>query len=114
VAFTGTKKLSVDKNAVNSTFAILTITGMDDNVTLTEEEAKAVGMIVATPTANDKAVIFPSAIPGKVVFVVNKASATNSVIIKVGASGTGAEIEANKKAIVACAEDDFVAITADK
>lgn len=96
-------------SAVISTFPVLK-KAISDNITLTDQEAADVGILEVTPSANGKSIIFPKAIEGKILFVANLASATNAVTIKVGTSGTGVSVPANKSAILRCTGEDFVAV----
>lgn len=99
-------------SAVLSTFPVCKKAVADD-VYLTTQEAIDACIIEATPSVNSKSIIFPAAIEGKVIFVANLASATNTITIKVGATGTGATIAAAKSAILRCNGTDFVKVTAD-
>lgn len=99
-------------SAVISTFPVLKKT-ISKDITLTDQEAADVGILEVTPSANSKSIIFPKAIEGKILFVTNLASATNAVTIKVGATGTGVSVPANKSAILRCTNEDFVAVYID-
>lgn len=98
-------------SAVNSVFPVYKCAPADD-VTLTSQEGADTGIIEATPTAS-KSIIFPAAIEGKMVIVHNKADATYTITVKVGASGTGVTVAATKSAILRCSGTDFVRVTAD-
>lgn len=99
-------------NAIGNTQNILTITGMDADITLSEQEASDIGIIDVTATAA-KSIIFPTAKRGKILIIVNTTAATHAVTVKVGASGTGIAVAAAKTAILRCTGTDFVRVTAD-
>jgi len=96
-------------NAVSAVNPVLTITGMADDTTLTAQQAADVGVLFTTLTAA-KDLIFPTAINGKILHVVNASG--YAVTIKV-AGQTGIAVASAKSAILACSATDFVRVTAD-
>jgi hypothetical protein len=98
-------------SAISSTFSKLTKDCTND-VTLTAQEAVDVGIFVPSAVAAaGKALIFPSAINGKVLFV-NNTDADGALTIKVTGQ-SGVAIAATKSAILYCNGTDFVRLTAD-
>ena len=96
-------------NSVSAVNPVLTITGMAGDTTLTAQQAADVGILFTTLTAA-KDLIFPTAITGKILHVVNASG--YAVTIKV-AGQTGVAVASAKAAILVCSGTDFVRVTAD-
>lgn len=99
-------------SAISSTFSVLDLGAISDDVALDTQQAQDVGILVVKPGAS-KSVIFPKAIEGKILVVVNAAAATHAVTVKVGTDGTGIAVAATKTAILRCTGTDFARVSAD-
>lgn len=77
--------------------------------TLSTQDASDVGILKVTAGAS-KNVIFPSAIEGKFLIVMNETPATYTVTVKV-AGETGITVAADTIALLACVDGDFVSIS---
>lgn len=98
-------------SAVSSTFSTLTIALTSVDTTLTKQQAADATVIDITLGAA-KAIIFPVAIPGKMVIIRNLTSATHGATVKVSGA-TGIAVAAAKAAVLVCTDTDFVRVTAD-
>ena len=98
-------------SAVSSVFSTLSIASTGADTTLTTQQAADATVIDITLTAA-KSIIFPKAIPGKVVIIRNLTAATHGVTVKV-TGATGIAVAAAKAAVLVCTDTDFVRVTAD-
>jgi len=98
-------------SAVSSTFSTLS-KDLTNDVTLTAQEAQDVGIFIPSAVAAaGKALIFPTAITGKVLLV-NNTDADGAMTVKVTGQ-SGIAIAATKSAVLYCNGTDFVRVTAD-
>lgn len=98
-------------SAISATFSGLDLGSITANKTLTAQQAIDVGILEASLDAA-RDVVFPTAIPGKILVVKNNTGATHAVTVKVSGQ-TGVAVAATKTAILRCTGTDFVRVTAD-